>query len=264
MTCDIILVSGVLHNDLTPGTFWNDHHVKLLQYYWPYSLGCMLYPMADLFCNWKSVPLNPLYPFPSTSPDSPLATTCSSALWVSLHFGLLVHFLDSMYKWDHTRICLFQHNALWTRPRCHKRQDVILFLKHGFMYLAVLVGGCGAQASPAVERGLLSPCGVRPVGHPAAVVTVQGPQLWRTGLLALRHVASSQTRNQPCVHLQANSFNRWTTRDVPFLFFWLSSIPLCVWPHCSSVNAPVYSLTSCACESPFFHILASTSLLSFW
>ena len=76
------------------------------------------------------------------------------------------------------------------------------------MYLAVLVGGCGAQASPAVERGLLSPCGVRPVGHPAAVVTVQGPQLWRTGLLALRHVASSQTRNQPCVHLQANSFNR--------------------------------------------------------
>ena len=52
---------------------WNDHHskssnnlsTKLLQYYWPYSLCCVLHPMTY---NWMFVPLNPLHLFCPPSP----------------------------------------------------------------------------------------------------------------------------------------------------------------------------------------------------
>lgn len=63
--------------------------------------------------------------------------------------------------------CLFQHNALWTpstlspMPRYHPFFKARLHLSW-LCWLVVVVH----RLSPVGERGLLSPCGVRPVGHP--------------------------------------------------------------------------------------------------
>ena len=44
--------------------------------------------------------------------------------------------------------------------------------------------------------------------------------LWRTGLVALRPVESSYTRNQTGVPCTARwILNHWTTRGVPYLYF---------------------------------------------
>ena len=63
----------------------------------------------------------------------------------------------------------------------------------------------GAQASVVVARGLSS-CGS------------QAQQLWRMGLVALRHVGSSQTRAQTRVPCSGRRiFNRYATREAPVL-----------------------------------------------
>lgn len=57
-------------------------------------------PMAYWFCNWKSVPLDPLHPLcPPPNPPSFLQPPiCFLYLWVWLGF---VCCLDSTYQWNH-------------------------------------------------------------------------------------------------------------------------------------------------------------------
>ena len=85
---------------------------------------------------------------------------------------------------------------------------------------------CGARAS---HCGGFSCCGARSLGAWASVVVAHGlqqlwlvgsraqaQQLWRTGLVAPRHVGSSRTRARthvPCIGRQI--LNHCTTREVP-------------------------------------------------
>ena len=67
---------------------------KLLQYYWPYSLGCILPPLAYLFITGGLYLLVSLICF--TPPLSSLLPwqlpICSFYPWVSFHFALFVCF----------------------------------------------------------------------------------------------------------------------------------------------------------------------------
>ena len=79
-------------------------HTKLLQYYWLYSLSCMLYPLAlFIFCNLKFASFNLLHIFhPSMHPLSPFAATVFSSVSMSLFLFCLLCVLGSTYKWSHT------------------------------------------------------------------------------------------------------------------------------------------------------------------
>ena len=82
------------------------HQTKLLQYYWLYSLYCVL-PPHDLFYNWKFVAFNPLHLFHPFLHPSHLwqPSVCSLYLWLCFCFVTFAHlfyFLDSTYKWNHT------------------------------------------------------------------------------------------------------------------------------------------------------------------
>ena len=88
---NVILVSGVQHSDLIFIYVTREmctaislvticHCLKLLQYYWLYSLSCTLYPY-DL-CTWKFVPLNPLHHFSLPRIPCSLAVTHFSSLYL--------------------------------------------------------------------------------------------------------------------------------------------------------------------------------------
>ena len=112
----------------------------------------------------------------------------------------------------------------------------IYVLMYVFMYVCMSVLGlhCCTQAfSSCSERGLLfvAVCGLLiavaslVVEHGLQVHGLQ--QLWRTGLVALWHVGSSQTRAQtriPCIGRRI--LNHCATREVPVLFFKLYDFEL--------------------------------------
>ena len=108
----------------------------------------------------------------------------------------------------------------------------LLFLKFLFIYLFLFIYGCVGssflhegspqlrQAGATLHRGVqashyrgLSCCGAQAPG-------VQAQQLWLTGLVTPRHVASSQTRAQthvPCIGRQ--TLNHCATREaLEFIF----------------------------------------------
>ena len=72
----------------------NFPHTKLLQYCIPYSLCCILHPLAYLFYNWKLAPLNPLHLFHPTHHSTLLWQTpvCSLYQWSCSHFVLFFRF----------------------------------------------------------------------------------------------------------------------------------------------------------------------------
>ena len=102
-----------------------------------------------------------------------------------------------------------------------------LLLRAGFLQLP-RVGAtlcCGAQAS---HCGGFSCCGARALERRLssygtltqqlwlAGSRVQAQQLWRTGLVALRHVGSSRTRARTCVPCIGRQFlKQCATREVP-------------------------------------------------
>ena len=78
-----MLASGEWHNELTCAcvtkcSCWCQvaicPHTKLLLYYWPYSLCCLVHVVADSFLNWRFIPFNPLHLL-SLSCSPLLATT---------------------------------------------------------------------------------------------------------------------------------------------------------------------------------------------
>ena len=68
-------------------------------------------------------------------------------------------------------------------------------------------------------------CRAKAPGHPGCSGwSTQAKQLWRVGLVALRHVESSQNRDRPhvpCIGRQI--LNHWTTRDI-LHYFWILHI----------------------------------------
>ena len=78
------------------------------------------------------------------------------------------------------------------------------------------LSSCGAQASCC---GGFSACGVQALG-PAGFSSggIWAQRLWHTGLVAPRHVGSSQTRDQTCVPCIGRwILNYWTTKEVPLI-----------------------------------------------
>ena len=139
MTFDIILDSGVhqwfhifIHYKMITIIIVNIyHHMKLLKYYWLYSLYCIL-PACDLFCYWKA--LYPSHLFHSSVPP-PATTVCFLYLLICFCFVIFAHlfcFLDSTFEWNHTAFvfhCLkfHHHNTIKVQPCYHKWYDFILF-----------------------------------------------------------------------------------------------------------------------------------------
>ena len=141
-------------------------------------------------------------------------------------------------------------------PHCHKCQDIVLFSKYGFIYFGCAGWWLWCTGFPQLWKGGYSlhvGCGLW--GTRATVVVVQGPQ--STGLVVVAHRLSctvacgtfpDQESNLCAPHLCRQIL---LTTEPPgkshSFFFWLSSIPLgaCT-PHYSSVNVPIYSLTSSA------------------
>ena len=67
-------------------------HKKLLQFYWPYSLCCILHLSTYLLYNWKSVPFNPLHLFYPHAPPFWQPPICSLYLWICFCSVLFVLF----------------------------------------------------------------------------------------------------------------------------------------------------------------------------
>ena len=68
------------------------HHTKLLLYFWPYSLFCILYP-CDLFYNWKFMYLLiPFTYFTLHPPPLPPAATSLFSISMSLFLFLFLFF----------------------------------------------------------------------------------------------------------------------------------------------------------------------------
>ena len=109
----------------------------------------------------------------------------------------------------------------------------VLFMMEGkpsflFIYLFMVVQGlhCCTGFSSCGGRGPLSSCSAW-VSHCGGfsrygvrAVDTRAPSLWCTGLAALRHVGSSQTRGQTHVPSTGRQIRiHWTTREVPSFFF---------------------------------------------
>ena len=109
------------------------------------------------------------------------------------------------------------------------RTQILLFLKNLFIYLFIGCVGSSSlcegflqlrRAEATLHRGArashyrgLSCCG-------AQAPDAQAQQLWHTGLVAPRHVGSSQTRARtrvPCIGRQI--LNHWATREAPKFYF---------------------------------------------
>lgn len=96
-------------------TLWDDHqekpsnHTKLLKYYWPYTLCCILPPPAYLFSNWWFVSLNSLLYYVHCIPFhffNHLFVLCFyESVFILLCF--LCCFLGSSHKWDHMIFVFF-------------------------------------------------------------------------------------------------------------------------------------------------------------
>ena len=108
---------------------------------------------------------------------------------------------------------------------------------------------CGAQASPC---GDFSCDGAQAVATPASV-------FWCTGLIALRHVGSSQTRGRtsvPCIARQI--LNHWTTREAPSQWLFKINAEKLYW---------ISKLTVNACQLAYFMVTSYPSLspcLPYW
>jgi len=100
-------------------------------------------------------------------------------------------------------------------------------------FLAALDLHCCSQAfSSCGKWGLLSRCGTR-VSHCSGFsccrIQVQGHvgSVWNTGLVALRHMGSSRSRDQTCVPCIGRWIvNHWTTKEV--LEWYFDSL---IWGH---------------------------------
>ena len=86
----------------------------------------------------------------------------------------------------------------------------LLFVYFGCAGSALLPAGFSAQWFV-----LLPSLGSGCVGF-SGCSGVRAQQSWPTGLVALRHVGSSRTRDRTCVHCTGSWIpNHWTTREAP-------------------------------------------------
>ena len=104
-------------------------HITLLQYYWLYSLYCMLHLRIYLLYNWRFILLIPFTSFLHPLPlPSLLATTF--VLWIYepvfilVFFVCLFCFLDFTYKWDWLfPMCIGMYFLLWETNSCCLRTN---------------------------------------------------------------------------------------------------------------------------------------------
>ena len=140
-------------------------------------------------------------------------------------------------------------------PLLFRSTSFLGFLKYIYIYILAVLGLCCCMwaFSSCGEQRLLSSCGAwAPHCCGFSCCRTWAQSLWLTGLVALRPVWSSWTRDRTCVPcIGRQILNHWTIREV--LNWFLMNVTVTRGSWGLQIRKPVYLFWVCVCLEVPFH-----------